>query len=666
MFVSFEASGLAQEFLLHAGFRNPALVSLLVPLSASLPAWAGALLSSSSASPVLPRSAPLRAHLAIGVLLFLSFHLTSLAPLLMSYPAFLAGKAAKLLPTMAIGTLWLNKHFDAVDWLAALLTAAGLALALGADPSVHSHASSSSSSAAAAAASGSAVVGGGALILGGALVFDGAATNAQSALLQQYAAEPKEIAAYAMGVATLLAAANGLLFGGLLTGLDRVLLEPRIGAAVAVFAVASFLSNVAVLTMLRDAGAASTSFTSTVCKALVIVVSYALFPKPVAAAQVAGMSCVLLSVALAAWGKTAPAVAQPPQGDGEADQEGLEGGDEEEEEEREEEDPLFASSVGGEDGEDEENEDEEGGKVDDIGETGARLPSVPEHVASPRKLLPVGSPTSSPAQLSPSPASPLGALRRRLAAQLPASPRAAAAPHLTSSASAPSDTAAPAAAVVPSSSLVRSQSSRALTAMTDLIGLKEMPGPSHDMLSPFGMRRFAHAPRASLGGDEWRAFAHADRSGTGAGAAANAAATARAAGGAGRRVPRAVPIGMLRRTMSTGDAVEAGAGAGAGAGVGASSEGGIAARLTSARRGVQSVKQQQQQQQQQVGSARSPLPTHVFLATQSAPTSPADREQDNAARRNVGAGEPDVDGVRRRRRRGGEGGTAGDDEHNSR
>ena len=57
----------------------------------------------------------------------------------------------------------------------------------------------------------------------------------------------------------------------------------------AVFAVASFLSNVAVLTMLRDAGAASTSFTSTVCKALVILVSYALFPKPVAPAQVAGM-----------------------------------------------------------------------------------------------------------------------------------------------------------------------------------------------------------------------------------------------------------------------------------------------------------------------------------------------------------------------------------------
>ena len=127
MFAAFSAQGMLQEHLQATlRFSSPDLLSTLVPLSA----FVGGVLSGGLAR---PRRAPLRAHLVIGLVLWLSFRVTALVPLYLSFPALVAGKAAKLLPTMAVGSAWLRKRYSARDWAAAALAAAGLALALAAD-----------------------------------------------------------------------------------------------------------------------------------------------------------------------------------------------------------------------------------------------------------------------------------------------------------------------------------------------------------------------------------------------------------------------------------------------------------------------------------------------------------------------------------------------------
>lgn len=319
MFISFELSSLAQEYLVHSlQWRNSSWFSLLVPLSAAL----GALIAAGLR--LAPPVAPLRAHMAVGVTLWLSFHLTSLAPLYMSYPGFLAGKAAKMLPTMAVGSVWLRKRYQPLDWVAAALAAGGLAIALIGDHSAsHQHDGSDATqqhNATMPSASASSSAGGisptGIGIMLAALLLDGIASNAQEALFSQYSVPPSEIAIYAMGTAGLLATTYSATTGNLMDGIASLQSDSRVAGALLVYALASYMSNVAILGMISWSGAASTMFTSAVCKALMISVSYFIFPKPVAIQQVAGMALVLLSVGMAAYSRGRHAAvpeAMPPQ-----------------------------------------------------------------------------------------------------------------------------------------------------------------------------------------------------------------------------------------------------------------------------------------------------------------------------------------------------------------
>ncbi len=279
---------MCQERLVRdTSWPGAALLGAVVPLSAAVPAAA-------AGGVCARRAAPLRAHVPIGVALYLSFSLSAISTLHVSYPAYLAARAAKLLPTMAVGAVWLRKRFSNADWAAAALGAAGLALTISSDTGSGARGGGGRSDDGGGGGGGSGAAG--AALLVAALLADGVAANAQQALFEQYEGlTAREVATWTMGVASALALAHAAVSGGL-PAAAAGLADPAVAVPVAGFAVASFLSNAAVLSLLRDAGAAATSFVSAAAKAGVIALSYASFSEPVPPRQVAGIGLVFAAV----------------------------------------------------------------------------------------------------------------------------------------------------------------------------------------------------------------------------------------------------------------------------------------------------------------------------------------------------------------------------------
>jgi adenosine 3'-phospho 5'-phosphosulfate transporter B2 len=286
LFLAFELSSFSQEYLqTQLQFRHPALLAAVIPLGSALVGIASGGLRE--------HRAPLRAHAAIGGLAWLSFYLSSLSSHYLSFPAFLVSRAAKLVPTMVVGSLWLRKRYLPTDWLAAALAVAGLAACLLADTN-----------------QAVTVTWQGLAIISVALFLDGLSSNAQEAIFKQFDASSAEVSAYSYGIAALCSLASGLAFTSLAQGLRAVADSGPVAGMLLVFALANYGSSAAIITMLKLNGAASTAFTSAVCKALTMAASYILFPKAIKTAQIAGMALVVSSVALAAVmkGRTGPAL----------------------------------------------------------------------------------------------------------------------------------------------------------------------------------------------------------------------------------------------------------------------------------------------------------------------------------------------------------------------
>jgi hypothetical protein len=152
----------------------------------------------------------------------------------------------------------------------------------------------------------------GALLLLLALLLDGVASNAQEQLFSQFAVPKSEIPCFAMGVAAALSVAWGLAAGDLRAGVADGLRDERVAATLAGFTLASYLCNAALLNLIALVGAVPTAFVSAICRAIMIAVSFAVFPKPLARQQLLGMACVFAGVGLSAVGGGAKGDDGPP------------------------------------------------------------------------------------------------------------------------------------------------------------------------------------------------------------------------------------------------------------------------------------------------------------------------------------------------------------------
>jgi drug/metabolite transporter (DMT)-like permease len=198
----------------------------------------------------------------------------------LSIPQATAAKASKLLPTMMISSLIWRKQYNLRDWFLGGLTAFGLSMTLTSDGSYSSVTANPLS--------------GGSLMFT-SLTLDAIGTNAQEQLLL-LGSERTEVAFFQMGVSTVLNCSYGILFGTLYHDMVFALSNFRILLALGVFSFLSYHCNRTYLNMIYMAGSSPTQLTMCLVKAVSIVLSFAIYPKPISSNQIIGMVIVFSSV----------------------------------------------------------------------------------------------------------------------------------------------------------------------------------------------------------------------------------------------------------------------------------------------------------------------------------------------------------------------------------
>ncbi len=269
--LAFTSQILAQEIVSPAGVRDARgarsyALGLVVPLAA----FCLGLFRSAQSGALPTKTAPLRAHVFVGLLLYGSFHLSALSVPHLPTPVFLASKSVKSLFTMVIAALWLRKRFSGMDWGAAALSACGLALCLGLG---------SGGGGGVGGGSGGGRAGGGsygdgaspwlgALLLVASMGCDGGAANAQDAMMCQFGTPSTELTLLAYGTAALAGLVQGLATGDLSAAAALLRGNGRVAAALAVYGAASMAATGCTLSLIGAFGASSFTFMSTAAKGL--------------------------------------------------------------------------------------------------------------------------------------------------------------------------------------------------------------------------------------------------------------------------------------------------------------------------------------------------------------------------------------------------------------
>lgn len=231
-----------------------------------------------------PPAAPFRALFFPGIIFFLSSRLVAHASRFLSIPQATAAKASKLLPTMMISSLIWKKQYNLRDWFLGALTAFGLSMTLTSDGATTSSDSSVTSN----------PLSGGSLMFT-SLTLDAIGTNAQEQLLL-LGSERSEVAFFQMGVSTVLNCSYGILFGTLYHDMVFALSNFRILWALGVFSFLSYHCNRTYLKMIYVVGSSPTQLTMCLVKAVSIVLSFAIYPKPISSNQIIGMVILFSSV----------------------------------------------------------------------------------------------------------------------------------------------------------------------------------------------------------------------------------------------------------------------------------------------------------------------------------------------------------------------------------
>lgn len=286
-------STVSGEILHHElGFHHSRVVAAVIPLGTAM--WGA------TAGGLRERRAPISAHVICAIFIFVAFWLGATSQALLPSQEFLAAKAAKLIPTMLLGSVLLRKSYRWLDWAAAGLAICGLIMV---QPQ-HSHSSADGVSVS------------GAMVVLASLFFDAAYANVQEQVVRAHGAQPSELAACGMGFAAVLFFAVTIPDADSRAGLWRVVTEAKVAGGLALFAAANVLGAVCGLRMVASFGASAAGFSSIIAKTTALAALLILFPRDVPAKTLVGAGLVFMAVVLASSGKPAPPPSSPVAGDG--------------------------------------------------------------------------------------------------------------------------------------------------------------------------------------------------------------------------------------------------------------------------------------------------------------------------------------------------------------
>mmetsp|Transcript_20089 Transcript_20089/g.27281 ORF Transcript_20089/g.27281 Transcript_20089/m.27281 type:complete len:429 (-) Transcript_20089:392-1678(-) len=210
--------------------------------------------------------------------------LSNLSMRYLTYPAKVLFKSSRVIPTMIFGVIFYGKRYSITEYLIIVIMVFGLATFLGADanasPEFHP-------------------IGVGLISL--SLIVDAAIINLQEHLFSKFNCDEEEMIfmSYAGGSIVLLITCIGM--GEVMEGLSfvRQHQDPvRILTILTVFAACGFCGVSSVTALTKRFGALTAALTTTARKALTILVSFFLFPKPINGGHIFGSGIFILGLVL--------------------------------------------------------------------------------------------------------------------------------------------------------------------------------------------------------------------------------------------------------------------------------------------------------------------------------------------------------------------------------
>lgn len=219
-----------------------------------------------------PRRIPLGYYLLLAALQATNQGLTNLSMRWLNYPAKMLFKSSRVIPTMAVGILYMRKRYKPRDYLVVALLSLGLVCFMEADvkvsPSFHPL---------------------GVVLICLALAVDAAIVNLQEFTLRKYDASHDELIFYSYGLGAGFLLTYCLLSFELWDGV--VFLHQQGAQATAclvVFCSCGYFGVTCVAALTKKFGALVSTMTTTARKAMTLFLSFFLFPKPATPMHVLG------------------------------------------------------------------------------------------------------------------------------------------------------------------------------------------------------------------------------------------------------------------------------------------------------------------------------------------------------------------------------------------
>jgi drug/metabolite transporter (DMT)-like permease len=219
-----------------------------------------------------PRRIPLGYYLLLAALQATNQGLTNLSMRWLNYPAKMLFKSSRVIPTMAVGILYMRKRYKPRDYLVVALLSLGLACFMRADvkvsPAFHPL---------------------GILFICMALAVDAAIVNLQEFTLRKYDASHDELIFYSYGIGSLFLALYCLPSLELWEGVTFLRQEgAQATACLVLFCSCGYFGVTCVAALTKKFGALVSTMTTTARKALTLFLSFFLFPKPATPMHVLG------------------------------------------------------------------------------------------------------------------------------------------------------------------------------------------------------------------------------------------------------------------------------------------------------------------------------------------------------------------------------------------
>jgi len=246
---------------------------------------------------------PNKTYILMGGLLVLSFGLSNMSLLYLSYPTKVILKASKLIAVMPLGVVVLNKHYSLREYISAAILIIGIVLFTLGDRAIAwltnvTFVPEESHPAAGGADDSAHQLLFGCILMGASLIADSILGNLQERTLERYHCAPQELVLYNSLVGFALLSIVTLFNGELITAVQYCIGNPGAFGRLLLLTTTGYCGVSVYLVLIKVSGIFVATVVATVRKFLTILLSFMLFPKPFTLAHGIGLICVFGGVLL--------------------------------------------------------------------------------------------------------------------------------------------------------------------------------------------------------------------------------------------------------------------------------------------------------------------------------------------------------------------------------